>query len=292
MIQHDFIPPSPARLAATTLTLDLGTHTGYAVGVQGAGATTLMETAMCGTWELMTEREVREQRMSGLERLGDARYYRLRDLVLQQCVVNKVTRIVIEDVNFCRSALQAQLWASLRTAVWEVRDRLAVELRAVPVPSLKSFACAKPHADKSEMASALQARAHQAGGKLRLGDDNETDARWLLYYALDVDAGTRNWKFGWQSKEEVKKSFKARNAQRRLEQKERLKAVRVDGLNRLDTLVKELGERLAPRAARKAVIDLCRNKRHTLEIKSHLIIGSVLKSGEMRWQIAKHIQST
>jgi hypothetical protein len=286
MIETDFTPPSPATLAATTLTLDLGTHTGYAVGGQGTGATTLMQTAVCGTWELMTEKEVREQRMSGLERLGDARYYRLRDLVLRTCSENKVTRIVIEDVNFCRSAFQAQLWASLRTAVWEVRDRLGLELRAVPVPSLKTFACSQPHAHKTEMASALQTRAQEAGDKFSPGDDNEVDARWLLVYALAVDEGTQSWTFGWQLKEEKKKSAKAKKAERKLEQKERIEAARADGLNRLETMVRELGGKMPHRAARKAVSDLCRSKRHTLELSPHVIEGAVLKNGELRWRIS------
>jgi hypothetical protein len=261
MIQPDFTPVSSATLASTTLTLDLGTATGFAVGVQGTGAGTLMETAICGTWELMTEKEVREQRVRGLERLGDARYYRLRDLVLKQCVESNVARIVFEDVHFCKSPLQAQLWVSLRTALWEVRDRLGVELRAVPVPTLKTFACAKPHADKTEMASALQAKAQKAGVKFSSGDDNEIDARWLLYFALAVDEGTRNWTFGWQLKEEKKTAAKARKVQQRLEQKERLKAARADGMHRLESIVRDLGETMAPRAALQAVIQLCRKKR-------------------------------
>jgi hypothetical protein len=136
------------------------------------------------------------------------------------------------------------------------------------------------------MASALRTRQREAGGIFSVGDDNETDARWLLCYALAVDDGTQNWKFGWQLKQEKRAATKANRARRRLQQKERLNAVRADGLNRLDTIVSELGEKMPPRAARKAVIDLCRSKRHTLELSSHVIVGSVLKNGELRWQLS------
>ena len=235
---------------------------------------------------LLTDKESKEQRRCGLERLGDDRYYRLRDCVLNLCIEHKVTRIVFEDVKYCSSTAQTQVWVSLRTALWEVRDRLNIDLRAVPIPTLKAFACGDPHADKAEMASALQTSELGAGGKLSIGDDNETDARWLLCYALAVDQGTQNWKFGWQLKEAKRAATKANRARRRLEQKERLNAVRADGLNRLDTIVSELGEKMPPRAARKAVIDLCRSKRHTLKLSSHVIVGSVLKNGELRWRIS------
>jgi hypothetical protein len=273
-------------LAATTLTLDLGTKTGYALGTQGAQSIALTRTTACGTWVLLTEKDAKEQRKRGLERLGDARYYRLRDLVLQFCRVHNVSRIVFEDVKFCHSALQTQLWSSLRTALWEVRDRLAVELRAVPTSTLKSFACAKPTANKAEMESALRARQQGTEGSVSLGDDNEIDARWLLYYALAVDEGTQNWAFGWQLKVEQRIATKAKRTLRRLEQKERHASASADGLKRLDLIVKELGERITLRAARQAVIELCRSKRHTLVLKSHVIVGSVLKGGGLRWEIS------
>lgn len=218
-------------LATTTLTLDLGTKTGYALGSQGDESTPLMQTTLCGTWVLLTEQEAKKQRKCGLERLGDARYYRLRDLVLQLCRAHNVARIVFEDVKFCHSAVQAQLWSSLRTALWEVRERLGIELRAVPTSTLKSFACGHPNADKTAMELALRAKYQEAGGSAVLGDDNEIDARWLLCFALAVDEGERNWAFGWQLKVKKRIATKAKRARRRLEQNERLMAARASSLN-------------------------------------------------------------
>ena len=280
-------PTEPfATLTATTLALDLGTSTGYAVGIQGAEAASLMHTAVAGTWELLTEAEAKQQRQCGLERLGDARYYRLRDRVLDLCRIHKVTRVVFEDVTFSHSTFQTQLWGSLRAALWETRDRLGIELQAVPVPTLKSFACSKPHATKAEMETALRNWVQNARGTYIPGDDNEVDARWLLCYTLAVDAQTRNWAFGWQLKNERKIEARTLGAKRRLEKSKRIKALRADGLKRLDSLVREIGERLTVQAGRKAVMELWRNKRHTLDLKSHVIVGSVLKGRGLRWEIS------
>jgi hypothetical protein len=284
--QHHVVP-SQGTLTATTLALDLGTRTGYAVGLQGTGTATLMHTALAGTWELLTDKEAMEQRKGGLERLGDARYYRLRDLVLNLCLTHKVTRIVFEDVKFSKSALPTQLWSSLRAALWEVKDRLALQLQTVPVPTLKAFACGNSHADKTEMELALRMREDQFGGTLVLGDDNETDARWLLAYTLAVDQGARSWSFGWQLQHECRIAANTRAAQRKKERKERLAAARADGLSRLDTLVRELGERMTAKAAHQAVTELGRSKRHTIKLNSHTIVGFALKSGELRWRAGR-----
>jgi hypothetical protein len=92
-----------------TLTLDLGTQTGW----------TLLEGNVLlasGTFVLATEKELQQQRKEGKERTLDIRFLRLLLFIVERIEAG-VHRIVFEDVQFAKTQAQAQLWASLRCAI-------------------------------------------------------------------------------------------------------------------------------------------------------------------------------
>ena len=182
----------PAAAVGTTLPLDLGTATGWVLMVG-------QEILDSGTEFLATGEELRIQRKQGKERTGDIRFGRLMDFLERKITAHGVDRLVIEDVIFVRSPDQAQLWASLRAAIWAVARDLDLDVRCVPVATLKVFATGNGDADKSMMAQSLADAMPERyvldpeTGILRcLGralDDNEVDALWLARYTAAVDRG-------------------------------------------------------------------------------------------------------
>lgn len=164
------------------LGLDLGTKTGWAYRSVGGQITS-------GTWLLATEKELLEQRQAGLDRWCDVRPCRLFEKVLN--LAQHAELVVFEDVLFSSSTAQTQLWSSLRSAVWcaayyiKKMQGIKVELRGVPVQTLKIFATGRGDAGKDLMAKALNYR-----GK---GDDNKVDAIWLLKFAESVERKEREF---------------------------------------------------------------------------------------------------
>lgn len=164
------------------LALDLGTHTGWALYEGGA--------ITSGTWLLATPKELRAQKKANLDRCCDMRPARLQDHLDK---VGPVDVIYFEDVQFCSTQLQAQLWASLR-AVVSLRYP-GCKIVAVPVGTLKKFATGKGNASKEEMAEALLKKDPAFFGDPERGlfkrgdaivevDDNEADALHLLNLAI------------------------------------------------------------------------------------------------------------
>lgn len=87
--------------------------------------------------------------------------------------------------------MQAQLWASLRAAVW-LHGRDGLQIDCVPVGTLKKFATGNGSATKDLMAKALGCVVTATGIKSRPFsftldgrdiDDNEIDAKHLLRFA-------------------------------------------------------------------------------------------------------------
>lgn len=112
------------------LALDLGTKTGYCYN-DGSDF-------YCGTWTLMTPREVALQRLARIDRRNDARVTGLFGAIQLIRTQHKFDAILFEDVMFSTYTLQTQLWASLRAALWlACRD---VFIDCVPTGTLKKFA--------------------------------------------------------------------------------------------------------------------------------------------------------
>jgi hypothetical protein len=174
------------------LTVDIGTASGWSLKVG-------QEIRDSGTEVLASDEELRDQRKEGKERTGDIRFGRLIDFLERKALAHGLDRLVIEDVIFARSPDQAQLWASLRAAIWVVARNLSLDVRCVPVATLKVFATGNGAADKSMMARSLAAAMPERyvqdpeTGTLRcLGralDDNEVDAIWLARYTAAADRG-------------------------------------------------------------------------------------------------------
>ena len=194
-----------------TLALDLGTKTGWATYDNG--------TVDSDTELLATEKALTEARKLGAERTFDIRFRNLMCLVLSKIRQHKIRQIVFEDVIFLSSQSQAQLWASLRGAVWGavMAHELAeansvgepVSIQCVPVGTLKLFATGKGNAQKEQMAESLKL-VYPGLFTGRQPDDNEIDAIWLLWYALAVDRGEVSFSSIWSRKQAEKAAKKAK----------------------------------------------------------------------------------
>jgi hypothetical protein len=162
-----------------------------------------------GTWVLATQDELQRQREEGKERTGDIRFFRLLELLLA-IIQTGLERIAFEDVQFATSQDQAQLWATLRTAIWVAAQGSTVEIFGVQVATLKKFATGNGRAKKPDMAQALcrveprKYRLDELGNVRELGgrlvDDNEVDAIWVARYSEAVDRGEVEFLSGHQRK--------------------------------------------------------------------------------------------
>lgn len=175
------------------MTLDLGTNIGFAILHNGA----IVES---GGLELASESELVLQRKSGRERTLDMRFIRLCDFIKSK-ITPEVTRIVFEDATFANNAMQAQLWASLRAAVWMVAHEFSLQVFCVHTGTLKAFAAGDGRADKSAMAQALAQAEPEACVlddsalllKGRPANDDEVDAIWLARFTMAVDRGEQRF---------------------------------------------------------------------------------------------------
>lgn len=168
------------------LALDLGTKTGWA----------LVDDALfqSGTKVLISDRE-RKERIK--LRFQDGRFQSLRHFING---FGTLGAIFYEDVQFCKTQYQAQLWGGLRAMV-ACFETSTLEVRGVPVGTLKKFATGKGNATKEMMARALydwNSKQFEGGSdkQIKRGvflcrrgtdvdvDDNEVDAIHLLRYAV------------------------------------------------------------------------------------------------------------
>lgn len=201
-----------ATCAAKTLTFDLGTHTGWALIVGH-------HVVDSGTVLLATDEELAAQQKEGRERTMDIRFVRFLEF-LESKSSQGASRFVFEDVLFTRGAAQAQLWSSLRAAIWAAALRAKTPVFCVPVATLKKFASGNGGAQKEEMAKALataepgQYTLLPATGALRGNgramDDNEVDAIWLARFTLAVDRGEQKFCGVHQRKAAIKAEKRAK----------------------------------------------------------------------------------
>lgn len=209
----------------STLALDLGTNCGFSLQTD--------QFSQTGTWILATPKEMLQARKEGWERRLDPRFRQLLDLITNIVSRYEVRRIIFEDVIFMSSQAQAQLWASLRAAIWSAsiicwnrQTGKEIDVQAIPVGTLKKFATGNGGADKNEMAEALakldrtlSMKVENVKGKFvnvltksdgHVMDDNEVDAIWLSRYAKAADDGIVNFTSIWGRKDAAKKEAKER----------------------------------------------------------------------------------
>lgn len=170
------------------LALDLGSHTGFAVEAGGC-------PLACGTWELVSEKNLRHTRKLRMNRRLDPRIPALWHRINSLHESLQLDWIVWEDVLFQSSTAQTQLWSSFRTVCWLFGHLRGVGLECLPVGSLKKFATGNGAADKNAMARALVRQDSRfkldsrgvidtlTGGVL---DDNACDAIHLLSWAKTI----------------------------------------------------------------------------------------------------------
>ena len=170
------------------LSLDLGSKTGWALSCAGA--------ITAGTWTLATPAEITKAKKFRLDRRGDPRFFALLHHLSAVYAFRygdePLDWVVFEDVEFCKSRMQAHLWATWRAAVWGTFGLKGVPIDCLATGKLKSFATGNGGADKDQMARALTLDPRYAldKGGVRdtltsdLLDDNAVDALHLLHWAM------------------------------------------------------------------------------------------------------------
>jgi Holliday junction resolvasome RuvABC endonuclease subunit len=165
------------------LALDLGTKTGWALS--SAGAIT------SGTYTLCSAKEIKDAARDRLNRRCDPRFLRLCRFICSIVDKHNPDWIVFEDVEFCKSRMQAHLWASWRAAVW-MQGLCGRKIDCLATGKLKHFATGNGGADKDQMARALTLDPRYSLDKVGVYDnlrkvkldDNAVDALHLLNWAI------------------------------------------------------------------------------------------------------------
>ncbi len=164
------------------LALDLGTKTGWALGVDG-------KLVDCGTKVLATAKDIKTAGLTRMNRRLDPRVTNLWDFLL---TFDGLDWIVWEDVLFSSTTMQTQLWSSFRTTLWLFAHRYVKQTECLPVQRLKQFATGHGGATKEMMAEALVRQDPQfsfSGDVVRYSrtgislTDDSVDAIHLLKWA-------------------------------------------------------------------------------------------------------------
>ena len=148
----------------TTLALDLGTHTGWALSIDELG------TIMSGTWDFSTKRH------EG----GGLRYLRFRERLDTMRVSNGVTMIYFEEVRRHIGTTAAHVYGGFMATLEAWCEQWQVPYQSVPVGEIKKFWTGKGNASKDEM----KAEARRRG--FDVCDDNEADALAILVLKTEV----------------------------------------------------------------------------------------------------------
>ena len=167
------------------LALDLGVKTGWCVGSSS-------ESFNLGTEIWSKPKEVTAWRKTRQDRRGDPRMTRFGYWLLTHH--GNVDKVIFEDVEFCKTRMQCQLWASWRTVIWMTFPEPSIE--CVPVGALKKFATGNGGAGKNGMAAALAAsnpkrftvdktpkKGHIIKDRGEPLTDDAVDAYWLFQWA-------------------------------------------------------------------------------------------------------------
>lgn len=169
------------------LALDLGTTTGWAYRSPGG--------LQAGSLELMTDKELKAQRKTRMDRRQDGRILKLWAHLHTFCAQVPTDWIVFEDVEFAKSRMQAHLWASFRTTIWLFASKEQKQVECLATGKLKAFATGNGSATKEAMAAWLPRKCKEVrffDGATRLVDgnaildDNAIDATHLLLWSESV----------------------------------------------------------------------------------------------------------
>lgn len=168
------------------LFLDFGTNTGFAIVSEGV-------LGYVGKWVLSKPKEITYARKLRMHRRLDPRIPALWNQLAAVYCAGKFDWLVWEDVEFCSTSFQCQLWSSFRTTAWIFAQQHGINTECLPVGSLKKFATGSGKADKTGMILALarqDSRFSIDNGKLRdtltdeVIDDNAVDAIFLAKWGM------------------------------------------------------------------------------------------------------------
>jgi hypothetical protein len=154
------------------LALDLGAKTGWCFGSHP---------------DRLTVKTIQLAKPSVIRKLGkEMRNYDPRIVSLYEEIAflrEPISHIVFEDVQFATTTYQVQLWASLRGAVWIGKhariNHQSLEIKGVPVGTIKKFATGNGAADKQAMRQSAEEKGLDCSGL----DDNAIDAWHLWCYS-------------------------------------------------------------------------------------------------------------
>ena len=147
-------------MSATTLALDLGTTTGWALG--SAGST------ISGT------ENFKPQRFEG----GGMRYLRFKRWLTElKGTTEGLEAVYFEEVRRHIGVDAAHAYGGFLATLTAWCEHHQIPYQGVPVGTIKKFATGKGNASKDEMLDAARALGHSPA------DDNEADALALLRWA-------------------------------------------------------------------------------------------------------------
>lgn len=178
------------------LALDLGTSTGYAIGI--SKELSLADKMIAGTKVLANDSVLRAEKKTRANRRFDCRAANLFGWLRTEVLnIYSPDVVVFEDVKFASSQAQAHLWGSLRGALWSACAlQPKVRVDCLDTGKLKIWGAEHGHADKKDMARALVRKEPgeyilYANGLMRVPsaqilDDNAVDAIHLLRWAQSI----------------------------------------------------------------------------------------------------------
>lgn len=140
----------------TTLALDLGTNTGFAIGGSGP--------VVSGTWNF------KPQRYEG----GGMRYLRFRRQLNEIHDAVVISEVWYEEVRRHKSTDAAHVYGGLLATLCSWCEERGIPYGAEPVGAIKKFATGKGNAPKEAMIEAARRWGFEPA------DDNEADALALL----------------------------------------------------------------------------------------------------------------
>jgi hypothetical protein len=143
------------------LALDLGTHTGYAIGGKG-------EPTLSGCLDL------RPRRFEG----GGMRFVSFRGHL--QNLLAGVGLVVFEEVRRHLGTDAAHIYGGLVAILTSECENRYIPYQGIPIGTIKRHATGKGNADKPAMLASARAKWTDR----RIDTDDEADALWLLDCAL------------------------------------------------------------------------------------------------------------
>ena len=163
--------PTPSRIepAGTTLALDLGTTTGWALRTPEA-------VILSGTVSF------RPSRYDG----GGMRYLRFRAWLEELAEdAGSLSAVWFEEVRRHAGTDAAHTYGGFLATMTSWAEQRSLPYQGVPVGTIKRFATGRGNAPKAAMLAAIRARGFQPA------DDNEADALAILLWAVETAGGVR-----------------------------------------------------------------------------------------------------